>query len=331
MNMIVIALVNFAVAAVLMGTTLLFGTLGEILTEKAGNMNLGVEGLIYMGGASGLIAAWLYERATGAATSPLLAALLALLAAFGFGALGSLVYAFLTVTLRANQNVSGLALAIFGVGFGKFFGEYFRQVAGGRLMVTDRIDGVFSSAVFPAFLRNIPVLGPLLFGYNFMIYLAVAIAVAMAWFLGRTRAGLALRSVGEDPATADAAGINVTLYKYLATCIGGGICGLGGLYFTMVSGGGNWAADAMDGKGWLAVALVIFALWRPLRAIWGSFLFGGLMILYMRATWLHIPTEIYKILPYVVTVVVLVAISIRQKRENQPPASLGNAYFREER
>lgn len=331
MSTIVTALVNFAVAAVLMGTTLLFGTLGEILTEKAGNMNLGVEGLIYMGGASGLIAAWLYEQAAGEAASPLLAALLALLAAFGFGALGSLIYAFLTVTLRANQNVSGLALAIFGVGFGKFFGEYFRQVAGGRLMVADRIDGVFSSAVFPAFLRGIPVLGPLLFGYNFMIYLAVAIAIGMAWFLGRTRAGLALRSIGEDPATADAAGIHVTLYKYLATCIGGGICGLGGLYFTMVSGGGNWAADAMDGKGWLAVALVIFALWRPLRAVWGSFLFGGLMILYMRATWLHIPTEIYKILPYVVTVVVLVVISIRQKRENQPPASLGSAYFREER
>ena len=170
-----------------------------------------------------------------------------------------------------------------------------------------------------------------MFGYNFMIYLGVFIAIAMAWFLGRTRTGLALRSIGEDPATADAAGINVTRYKYLATCIGGGICGLGGLYFTMVSGGGNWAADAMDGKGWLAVALVIFALWRPLRAVWGSVLFGGLTIMYMRATWLHIPTEIYKILPYIVTVIVLVAISIRQKRENQPPASLGNAYFREER
>lgn len=325
------ALINFFVAAVLMGTTLMFGTLGEILTEKVGNMNLGVEGLIYMGGASGLIAAWLYERSAGEAVNPYLAALIALGAAFAFAALGSLVYAFLTVTLRANQNVSGLALSIFGVGFGKFFGEYFRQVAGGRLMVTDRIGGVFSSPLFPAFLRNLPVVGPLVFGYNFMIYLGVFIAIAMAWFLGRTRTGLALRSIGEDPATADAAGINVTRYKYLATCIGGGICGLGGLYFTMVSGGGNWAADAMDGKGWLAVALVIFALWRPLRAVWGSVLFGGLTIMYMRATWLHIPTEIYKILPYIVTVIVLVAISIRQKRENQPPASLGNAYFREER
>ena len=164
-----------------------------------------------------------------------------------------------------------------------------------------------------------------------MIYLSIVIAIAMTWMLNRSRVGLNLRSVGEDPATADAAGINVTLYKYLFTCIGGGICGLGGLYFTMVSGSGNWAADAMDGKGWLAVALVIFALWRPLRAVWGSILFGALMIMYMRVTVFPIPTEIYKILPYVVTLIVLVVLSIRQRRENQPPASLGNAYFREER
>ena len=323
------ALVNFFVAAVLMGTTLMFGTLGEILTEKSGHLNLGVEGLIYMGGASGLIAAWLHEQAGGA--NPLLGAVLAIFFAFLLAAVGSLLYAFLTVTLRANQNVAGLALSIFGVGFGKFFGEYFRQVAGGRLMISDSISDVFSNPVFPEFLRSIPVIGPTVFGYNFMIYLGLIIAFAMSLFLNRTRAGLALRSIGEDPATADAAGINVTLYKYLATCVGGGICGLGGLYFTMVSAGGNWAADAMDGKGWLAVALVIFALWRPLRAVWGSVLFGGLPIMYMRATFLHIPTEIYKILPYIVTVIVLIAISIHQKRENQPPASLGNAYFREER
>lgn len=323
------ALVNFFVAAVLMGTTLMFGTLGEILTEKSGHLNLGVEGLIYMGGASGLIAAWMYEQNGGASGTA--GAALALAAAFVFAALGGLVYAFLTVTLRANQNVAGLALSIFGVGFGKFFGEYFRQVANGRLMISDGISDQFASPVLPAFLRNIPVIGPALFGYNFMIYLGLAIAVGMSLFLNRTRAGLALRSIGEDPATADAAGINVTLYKYLAICIGGGICGLGGLYFTMVSGGGNWAADAMDGKGWLAVALVIFALWRPMRAVWGSILFGGLTIMYMRATFLHIPTEIYKILPYIVTVIVLIVISIHQKRENQPPASLGNAYFREER
>ncbi len=324
-------IVNFAVAAVLMGTTLMYGTLGEILTEKVGNLNLGVEGLIYMGGASGLIAAYLYEQGLGASASPMVGLVLAILFAFLLASIGSLIYAFLTITLRANQNVSGLALAIFGVGFGKFFGEYFRQLASGRLVVSNDISGLFSAAIFPAFLRNIPVVGPLLFNYNFMIYLGIAIAIALHFVLEHTRVGLNLRAVGEDPATADAAGINVTLYKYVATCIGGGICGLGGLYFTMVSAGGNWSADAMDGKGWLAVALVIFALWRPIRAVWGSILFGALTIMYMRVTFIAIPTEIYKILPYIVTVIVLVAISINQKRENQPPKSLGNAYFREER
>lgn len=325
------AIVNFIVASVMMGTTLMYGTLGEIITEKSGNMNLGVEGLIYMGGAGGLIGAYLYEQAAGASAVPAVGLVIALLAGFLIAAFGSLIFSFLTITLRANQNVTGLALTIFGVGFGKFFGEYYRVKAGGRLVISADLDHLFTVKVFPHFLSNLPVIGKLLFSYNFMIYLSIIIAIVMAWFLSRTRTGLNLRALGEDPATADAAGINVTRYKYLVTCIGGGICGLGGLYFTMVSGSGNWAADAMDGKGWLSVALVIFALWRPLRAVWGSILFGGLMIMYMRVTWLHIPTEIYKILPYVVTLIVLVAVSIHQRRENQPPASLGNAYFREER
>ena len=325
------AIVNFIVASVLMGTTLMYGTLGEILTEKSGNLNLGVEGLIYMGGAGGLIAPYLYEQAAGEAASPVIGLILAILAGFLVAAFGSLIFSFLTITLRANQNVTGLALTIFGVGFGKFFGEYYRVKAGGRLVISSSLDHLFTAKLFPDFLSNIPIIGKLLFSYNFMIYLSIVIAIAMTWMLNRSRVGLNLRSVGEDPATADAAGINVTLYKYLFTWIGGGICGLGGLYFTMVSGSGNWAADAMDGKGWLAVALVIFALWRPLRAVWGSILFGGLMIMYMRVTVFPIPTEIYKILPYVVTLIVLVVLSIRQRRENQPPASLGNAYFREER
>ena len=314
--------VNFFVAAVLMGTTLMYGTLGEILTEKSGNMNLGVEGLIYMGGSSGLIAAFLYERAAGEGAVPMVAVLLAFVAAFLAAGLGSLLYSFLTITLRANQNVTGLALTIFGVGYGESFGEYFRGIGGGRLQISEAAGAIFSQPLLPQFLRDIPFLGKLLFSYNFMIYLVLIIAVFMAWYFARTRSGLSLRAVGEDPATADAAGINVTKYKYLATCLGGGICG---------PGGGNWSAGAMDGKGWLAVALVIFALWRPLRAVWGSIVFGALMIMYMRVTQIHIPTEIYKILPYVVTVIVLISISIRQHRENQPPASLGNAYFREER
>ena len=325
------AIVNFIVASVLMGTTLMYGTLGEILTEKSGNLNLGVEGLIYMGGAGGLIAPYLYEQAAGEAASPVIGLILAILAGFLVAAFGSLIFSFLTITLRANQNVTGLALTIFGVGFGKFFGEYYRVKAGGRLVISANLDHLFTAKLFPDFLSNIPIIGKLLFSYNFMIYLSIAIAIAMTWMLNRSRVGLNLRSVGEDPATADAAGINVTLYKYLFTCIGGGICGLGGLYFTMVSGSGNWAADAMDGKGWLAVALVIFALWRPLRAVWGSILFGALMILYLRLPLSFVPDQLYRILPYVMTVIVLIFTSMRNSKDKQPPASLGLPYFREDR
>ncbi len=215
-------IINFFVAAVLMGTTLMYGTLGEILTEKSGNMNLGVEGLVYMGGSSGLIAAFLYERAAGEGAVPMVAVILAFVAAFLAAALGSLLYAFLTITLRTNQNVTGLALTIFGVGYGEFFGEYFRQIGDGRLQISEAAGGIFSQPLLPAFLRNIPVVGKMLFSYNFMIYLVLVIAIVMAWYFSRTRSGLCLRAVGEDPGTADAAGINVTRYKYLATCLGGG-------------------------------------------------------------------------------------------------------------
>lgn len=324
------SLIAWIMRAIPFGTIIMYGALGETVTEKSGNLNLGVPGIMYLGGFAGFASAWAYEN-TVANPNGLVSILIATLCAIAASMLGGLIYAFLTISLRANQNVTGLALTIFGVGFGKFFGEYYRVKAGGRLVISANLDHLFTAKLFPDFLSNIPIIGKLLFSYNFMIYLSIVIAIAMAWMLNRSRVGLNLRSVGEDPATADAAGINVTLYKYLFTCIGGGICGLGGLYFTMVSGSGNWAADAMDGKGWLAVALVIFALWRPLRAVWGSILFGGLMIMYMRVTVFPIPTEIYKILPYVVTLIVLVVLSIRQRRENQPPASLGNAYFREER
>ena len=196
------AIVNFIVASVLMGTTLMYGTLGEILTEKSGNLNLGVEGLIYMGGAAGLIAPYLYEQAAGEGASPIIGLILAILAGFLAAAFGSLIFSFLTITLRANQNVTGLALTIFGVGFGKFFGEYYRVKAGGRLVISADLDHLFTAKLFPDFLSNIPIIGKLFFSYNFMIYLSIIIAIAMAWMLNRSRVGLNLRSVGEDPATA---------------------------------------------------------------------------------------------------------------------------------
>ena len=318
-------------AAVLYGTPLLYGTMGEILSEKAGNLNLGVEGLMFMGGAFGLGAAFYYEKAAGGAAFGPLAVVIAMGGAFLIGAFGSLIFSFLTVTLRANQNVTGLALTIFGTGVGQFAGQFMREAEGGYVAVSNALKDVFQKSPFPAFLQDIPVVGPLIFKYNIFVYVGIVLAVAMWYFLSRTRAGLKLRSVGESPAAADTAGVSVGRYKYLATTIGGGISAIGGMVFIMTIAGAVWNHEGLSGEGWLAVALVIFCLWSPLRALWSSVLFGGLMILYLRLAIPFIPGQLYKILPYVVTVIVLIMVSVRQKKENQPPAALGNAYFREER
>ncbi len=317
-------LIGFLTAAVLAGTPLLFGVLGEILTEKSGNLNLGVEGMMFMGALGGLAGSYFYEQAGG--TSTLLSTGIALLCAFACAAFGALIYSVLTITLRANQNVTGLALTIFGTGFANFFGEAIGNAAPSRYMAVGEVTK-------PAFNTGIPGGGAFFGSLNFMVYLGILIAIFLAWFLGKSRKGLNLRSVGESPATADAAGINVTAYKYLATVIGGGITGLGGLYIAMnaASGvGGTWIHNCVSGKGWIAVALVIFATWSPARALIGSLVFGALSIMRHYIP-LGIPAQIYEIFPYIATVIVLVAVSIRQKRENQPPNSLGIAYFREER
>lgn len=318
-------------AAVLNGTPLLFGTVGEILSEKSGNLNLGVEGMMYMGGALGLAGAFYYEQLAGDAASGVMAVLLATLFAFLGGAVGALIYSFLTITLRANQNVTGLALAIFGTGAGQFIGEYMRVSVGGYVSVSNALKNAFANSPFPAALRQLPVVGPLIFGHNVFVYLGVVIAVIMALFLNRSRAGLYLRAVGESPATADAAGISVTKYKYLATVLGGGISAIGGMVYIMTISGCVWNHAGLSGEGWLAVALVIFCLWRPLGAIWGSILFGALMILYLRLPLPFIPDQLYRILPYVMTVIVLIFTSMRNSKDKQPPASLGLPYFREDR
>ena len=323
------AVLLLIMAAVLNGVPLLYGTLGEVLSEKSGNLNLGVEGLMFMGGAMGLGAAFYYEAAGG--TIGVLAVILALLFAFLGGAVGSLIYSFLTVTLRANQNVTGLALAIFGTGAGQFIGEYMRVSSGGYVAVSNALKAVFLNSPFPAALQQLPVVGPLLFGQSIFFYLGIILAVAMHLFFKKSRAGLNLRAVGESPATADAAGVNVGLYKYLATVIGGGISAIGGMVYIMTIASCVWNHEALSGEGWLAVALVIFCLWRPLNAIWGSILFGALMILYQRLHLPFIPDELYKILPYVVTVIVLIFTSLRNSKDKQPPNSLGLHYFREER
>ncbi len=322
------------VFSVVNGTPLLYGTLGETLTEKSGNLNLGVEGIMFMGGASGLCSAFYYEQLAGVgAANPLLALLIALVFSFLAGALAAAIFSFLTITLRANQNVTGLALTIFGTGVGQFIGEFVRQNSGGGgfISLSNNLKAIFVNSPFPQVLRNIPVLGPILFQHSILFYLGVLLAVGMWFFLTHTRKGLYLRAVGESPATADAAGINVIRYKYLATMIGGGISAIGGMAYITGIANCVWNHEGLSGVGWISVALVIFCLWKPLSAIWGSILFGCLQILYLRLSLPFLPAQIYKILPYVVTLLVLIISSVRNNREKQPPSALGLPYFREER
>jgi len=322
--------INFFNAAVLAGTPLLFGTTGEILTEKSGNLNLGVEGMMFMGAVSGLAAVFLLELGFGIEIAGPLAVTLAIGGAFIAGALGALIYSILVISMRTQQNVTGLALTIFGVGFGNFFGEVFgRRSPTGFMAISNTARSGFARLNIPI-LSDIPIIGPLFFNYNILVYLAVIIAILLAVFLNRTRWGLNLRAVGENPAAADATSINVTRYKYLATCIGGGICGLGGMYIAMVTTSGVWVNNAVYGFGWISVALVIFATWSPRRALLGSLIFGGLTIMRFYVP-LGIPMQIYDIFPYLATILVLIATSVRQRKEHNPPAHIGVNYFREER
>lgn len=317
-------------SAVTFGTVIMFGAMGEIVTEKSGHLNLGVPGIMYLGAISSLLVAFAYER--GGGTSPVVGVLLSLLACFLGAALGGLIYAFLTITLRANQNVTGLTLTIFGSGVANFFGGSLNKLAGGVGQISVAVTSSGFRANIPA-LANLGAVGKLFLSYGFLAYVAIIMAIVMRYFLNRTRTGLNLRAVGENPGTADAAGINVTRYKYLATCIGAGISGLGGLFYTMDHIKGTWANDgAIEALGWLAVALVIFASWKPLNTIWGAYLFGILTWIYFYIPGLtRSSQELFKMLPYIVTLVVLITVSLRKNQENQPPAGLGLSYFREER
>jgi len=330
-------IVSLIQSSIWFGTVILFGALGEILTEKSGNLNLGVPGIMSLGAIGGLIGAFFYERGA-AEPSSAVCFLVTLLCALAFSMAGGLIYSFLTISLRANQNVTGLTLTIFGCGLANFYGSSLMKLSGGVGQISlPTASGVFR-AVIPA-LRKVSVISTL----GWLVYLAIIAAVIMWYFLTRTRPGLNLRAVGENPATADAAGINVTRYKYLATCIGAGISGLGGLYYTMDYIKGTWASDGgIEALGWLAVALVIFARWKPLHAVWGSYLFGALSWLYFYFADLlalvgvdiamtRSSQEIFKMLPYVVTIAVLIIVSLREKKEDRGPAALGLSYFREER
>lgn len=326
-------LIAWIIRAIPFGTIIMYGAMGEIMTEKSGNLNLGVPGIMYLGGFAGYASAYYYENS---AANPNLffCIVLAMICCILASMAGGLIFSFLTITLRANQNVSGLALTTFGMGVANFFGVF---ILNGSSYSAAPIANKAFSAKIPV-LSSMGVIGQMFFSYGFLVYAAIVLAIALHWFLNKTRAGLNLRAVGENPATADAAGINVTKYKYMATCCGAGISGIGGLYYVLDYNRGIWATTGqIEALGWLAVALVIFTTWKPLNAIWGAYLFGILYWLYqylpnlMGFSLPNYAMDLVQMVPYVVTIVVLIVVSLRKKRENQPPAHLGLAYFREER
>ena len=328
-------IVQFICRAIMLGVPLLYGSTGEIITEKSGHLNLGIPGIMYTGAIGGVIGAFLYEHACGNAVenmNPFLAVLIPFLCAIIGSVLMGLIYSFLTVTLRANQNVTGLAITTFGIGLGNFFG-------GSLIKLTDSdMPSIALSKTSQFFCVKLPFaddlgwFGDIFLSHDFLTYLAIALAICASLVLKRTRVGLNLRSVGENPGTADAAGINVTAYKYIATMIGSAVAGLGGLQYVMAYANGVWSNNAFGDRGWMAIALVIFALWKPSMAIVGSFLFGALCNANNYIPGLGTETqELFKMLPYIVTIIVLIITSMRKKREHQPPNSLGINYFREER
>ncbi len=319
-------ILDFLLNAIPLGMTFLYGSTGEILTEKVGHLNLGIPGIMCVGAAGGC--AMVQALVTAGNVPGAVMVILGILASFLAAGLMGLLYSVLTVSFKANQNVTGLTMTIFGVGVMRYI------MAG--------LKGHMYLKALSAFRFPFSVLLPdTSWQYvGVMFFLAIAIAVAASLVLTKTKVGLHLRAVGENPATADAVGINVTAYKYGATIIGSGIAGLGGLFYVMNYAGSPEAYKSIETLGWLSIALVIFALWRPYLSIFGSALFGALFLAgsYIPSIpafqQLGLPmstTQLLKMLPYLVTVIVLTITSIRNKRENQPPAGLGVNYYREER
>ncbi len=321
----------FLANAIQFGVIFLFGCVGEILTEKSGHLNLGIPGIMCAGAAGGCFGVKIYMMSA-ANPNGFVTVLLAILFAMVFAGLLGAVYAFLTVSLRCNQNVTGLAVTIFGVGFTAFFLN--------TVVLTDGVSAVLSMAGRDFFNASITEdglgwFGKIFLSHGVMVYLAIVIAVLAAVMLRYTRVGLSLRAVGENPATADAVGIRVTNYKYAFIIIGAAIAGLGGLCYVMdYMGGivGSTVAETIQGIGWLSIALVIFTLWKPAFAILGSIVFGALYILATSISGIRFEQiQLLNLIPFVVTILVLIVTSIVGNRETQPPASLGLSYFREDR
>lgn len=319
--------------AIIFGSVIMYGSIGETITEKSGNLNLGTPGIMCIGGSLGFAAAYKYEISS-SNPNMIICILVSFIAGFMASALVGLLYSFLTTSLLANQNVTGLTITIFGVGLAKFVGLYVIPEGAVSTKATF-VNSVFAKNIF--YIGKLGTFSDVFLSYGFMMYLAIVIAVITSLIINKTRVGLNLRAVGENAATADAAGINVKKYKYLATCIGSGITGLGGIYYVLDYNYGTWAtaaADSIESLAWLSVALVIFATWKPVNIIWGSYIFG---LCYWAYNYLPIvlgitvSTYIAQMLPYIVTILVLIICSLKKSRENQAPQSLGVTYFREER
>ena len=310
---------------------LLYGTVGEIVVEKSGSLNLGVEGIMAVGAIFGYICGC-YANSI----------FVGILMAFLTAALCGLLFAVMTVSLQANQNITGLTLTTFGLGVYFFVGNGLK--ASGWPIMGDYtgIKNGFASLPIP-FLSKIPLIGEGLFSHNILVYLGIAIALVMYWYLNHTTPGLKLRAVGENPGAADSVGINVNRMKYLHIALGCGIMGIGGYYMGLNMSGSFNSSCWINGYGWIAVALVIFANWNPAFAIIGTFVFGFFNTLRVSGSslaaafpgalgWLAaVPTQLYQALPFIITAIVLFVSSVQNKQGSGLPASLGVNYFREER
>ncbi|HUK45663.1 MAG TPA: ABC transporter permease [Gaiellaceae bacterium] len=305
------------------GTPLLYAALGELLAERSGVLNLGVEGMMLVGAVMGF---WAVQRVH--VTSALSLAI-AIVVAMVAGAAMASIHAFLVITLRANQIVSGLALTIFAGAAG------LSSYLGNDLNLADSPAAHQFGPIFPSSMQNWPIVGPILFGQNILVYLSWALVVVLIWYLTRTRHGLNVRAVGESPAAADAMGINVTAYRYVHTIAGGALAGVAGATFTLAITP-QWVNGITGGAGWIAIALVIFSFWRPELCLVGAYFFGSLQALApeLQARQISLgPTVLWtSSLPYIATIIALVVISAgRAGRRLGAPAALGLPYTREER
>lgn len=323
----------FLFSVIVYSIPLLYGTAGEIMIEKSGSLNLGVEGTMAIGAVTGYVVA--------CRTNSLF---VGVLVAFIAAALVGAAFAFFTVTLQANQNVTGLTITTFGVAFYYFLGNGLSNSAGGWPMLGDTTLAAQFAGIEIPLLSKIPVIGKVLFSQNILVYLAVIIAVLMWLYFAKTVPGLKLRSIGENPGAADSLGINVTLYKYIHIMLGSGIMGIGGLYMGLNMGGTFEGSNCwINGYGWIAIALVIFANWSPARAIVGTVVFGLFNSLRVYnvafATtfpgvlgWLNkIPAHFFSALPFIITLIVLILSSMRKNRSSGEPAAIGRNYYREDR